>query len=269
MSILLSTAFCPPVEYFAAIATDLEGLAESIDGVYGKLKPAELIIEAHENYQKQSWRNRTRIYAADGALNLNYPIKHSDLHLPISKVQIDYSTNWKLKHKRAIISAYRTSAYFEYYQDDFFEIFDRDIESLLEFNTTLTLFFLDKIGIPVNLRYTDNYNNSYDNYEEANTISYNDTVKPNSKAVSANYAEVKASAEGVNIINERVWDLREVIHPKRENTILSDLGLKKPYYQVFASKYGFLSSMSIMDLLFNEGPDSIVFLKNLKTLHQK
>jgi hypothetical protein len=54
-----------------------------------------------------------------------------------------------------------------------------------------------------------------------------------------------------------------VIHPKRENGILCDLGLEKPYFQVFSRKYGFQKDLSIMDLLFNEGPDSIVFLKQL------
>ena len=58
-------------------------------------------------------------------------------------------------------------------------------------------------------------------------------------------------------------DLREAIHPKRENSILEDLGLKKPYFQVFAQKHGFQSDLSIMDLLFNEGPESILYLISL------
>lgn len=59
-------------------------------------------------------------------------------------------------------------------------------------------------------------------------------------------------------------DFREVIHPKRDNTILRDLGLERPYYQVFSEKYGFVPHLSIMDLLFNEGPDSILWLKSLR-----
>ena len=58
-------------------------------------------------------------------------------------------------------------------------------------------------------------------------------------------------------------DLREVIHPKRPDNILEKLELNKPYFQVFAEKHGFIPNLSIMDLLFNEGPDSIIFLKNL------
>ena len=58
-----------------------------------------------------------------------------------------------------------------------------------------------------------------------------------------------------------VEDYREVLHPKRPNNVLKDLGLEKPYFQVFARKYGFISDLSIMDLLFNEGPESICYLK--------
>jgi hypothetical protein len=57
-------------------------------------------------------------------------------------------------------------------------------------------------------------------------------------------------------------DWRYRLHPKRPSTVLSDLQLEKPYFQVFARKYGFVSDLSIMDLLFNEGPESITFLMN-------
>jgi hypothetical protein len=71
---------------------------------------------------------------------------------------------------------------------------------------------------------------------------------------------VVEGTDGEQVVCE---DLREVIHPKRPNTILSDLTLEKPYFQVFAPKYGFKSDLSIMDLLFNEGPDSILYLKKI------
>ena len=58
-------------------------------------------------------------------------------------------------------------------------------------------------------------------------------------------------------------DHRYDITPKRPDTILASLGLEKPYYQVFASKFGFTPNLSIMDLLFNMGPESILYIKNL------
>ncbi len=60
---------------------------------------------------------------------------------------------------------------------------------------------------------------------------------------------------------EEADDYRTAIHPKREDTVLADLGLDKPYYQVFQGRMGgFTPKLSCLDLLFNEGPDSIMWL---------
>jgi hypothetical protein len=92
-------------------------------------------------------------------------------------------------------------------------------------------FFIEKTGIAVNLHTTEAY-----------------------------------SREGIVCTNgeeESCTDLREAIHPKRPNSILKDMELEKPYFQVFSRKHGFQSDLSIMDLLFNEGPESILYLKSL------
>ena len=114
------------------------------------------------------------------------------------------------------------SAYFEYYKDELFAILESGYERLFDLNLALIRFFVEKIGLKVDIRLTEDYE------REPGMV-----------------------------------DLRESIHPKRPNSILSDLELEKPYFQVFAPKYGFMSDLSIMDLLFNEGPDSILYLKNL------
>ena len=213
---LLGIAYFPPVSYFALIA---KGMVLSPENTI----PSIVYIEACENYQKQSWRNRCRILAADGPAYLNFPIVHEGSHeLPITEIKVDYSTPWVLKTKRAIASAYESSAFFDYYKDDLFSILDSHPETLFELDMRIIRFFLDKTGIAADLRLTD-------------------TFQPFSG----------------------VEDYREVLHPKRPNTVLKDLGLEKPYFQVFARKYGFTSDLSIMDLLFNEGPDSICYLKNL------
>ena len=213
---LLGIAWFPPVSYFALIA---KGMVLSPENTI----PSIVYIEACENYQKQSWRNRCRILAADGPAYLNFPIVHEGSHeLPITAIKVDYSTPWVLKTKRAIASAYESSAFFDYYKDELFAILDSHPETLFELDMRIIRFFLDKTGIAADLRLTD-------------------TFQPFSG----------------------VEDYREVLHPKRPNTVLKDLGLEKPYFQVFARKYGFTSDLSIMDLLFNEGPDSICYLKNL------
>ena len=199
-----------------------------------ELSPSVVYIEACENYQKQSYRNRCRFYAADGVQALSFPIIHEEgtYKHPVKDIKVDYSTPWLQQHKRAIVSAYRTSAYFEYYQDELFAILDSCPERLIDLNMALLRFFIEKTGIEVDLRLTEEY-------------SKDGIVKD-------------ATGNEVACV-----DLREAIHPKRPNTILKDLALEKPYFQVFAPKYGFQSDMSIMDLLFNEGPDSILYLKRI------
>ena len=199
-----------------------------------ELSPSVVYIEACENYQKQSYRNRCRFYAADGVQPLSFPVVHEGgtYKHPVNEIRVDYSTPWLLQHKRAIVSAYRTSAYFEYYQDELFDILDSRPERLLDLNMALLRFFIEKTGLAVDLRLTQEY------------------------AADG----VITGPDGTSVICE---DLREVIHPKRPNTVLQDMRLEKPYFQVFAPKYGFRSDLSIMDLLFNEGPDSILYLKNL------
>ena len=239
MAKLLTTAYFPPISYFAAIAQEMEGLIR-IKGedrrsiLSSPLSPSVIYIEACENYQKQSYRNRCHFYAADGMQSLSFPIIHeSGTHKrPISEIKIDYSKPWVMQHKRAIISAYRTSAYFEYYQDELFEILDSRPERLIDLNTKLLRFFLEKTSILADIRMTENF------------VSAGDAIE----------------SQDEQIVCE---DLREAIHPKRQDTILKDLELEKPYFQVFAEKHGFIQNLSIMDLLFNEGPDSITFLKKL------
>ena len=189
-----------------------------------ELSPSVVYIEACENFQKQSYRNRCRFYGAEGVQTLSFPILHEGgTHkIPISEIKIDYKTPWVQQHERAIISAYGMSAYFDYYKDELFAILEAGHERLFDLNLALIRFFIEKTGIKVDLRLTEDYERE-----------------------------------------PQIEDLREAIHPKRPNTILSELDLEKPYFQVFAPKYGFHSDLSIMDLLFNEGPDSILFLKNI------
>lgn len=199
---LLTTAYFPPVEYFAAIASEY----------------SSFYLEACENYQKQSYRNRCYFYGSQGREMLQVPVVHENgsFNLPITKIRVCYDTPWVIRTERAISSAYSSSAYFEFYRDELFAILDSRPETLWELNLRLIRFFLEKCGIPAEIRFTD--------------------VFEQGKALD--------------------------IHPKRPNAILDDLGLKKPYFQVFARKHGFISNLSIMDLLFNEGPDSISFLRN-------
>ena len=199
-------------------------MAKEITLSADRVSPSVVYIEAWEHYQKQSYRNRCRIYAADGVQDLNFPIVHdgNPFALPIREIRVDYTTPWLIRTQRAIESAYKSAPFFDHYRDSLFALMDTCPERLLDWNLSLTRWCLERLHLPVEIRLTEAF------------------VKPGDDRFGQ--------------------DLREVIHPKRSNPILQDLGLDRPYYQVFAPKSGFIPNLSILDLLFNEGPDAVSWL---------
>lgn len=217
---LLSTAFFPPLSWFAAAAEDWGRIVAS-----NPSSVCDVYLEAHENYCKQSYRNRCIIASANGPEAISVPVVHEGdiFHTPIINIKVDYEDPWVKKAKRAIESAYSTSAYFEYYKDDIFAILDSGIPTLWDLNLAIINFFIKKIRLGIRIVPTTTF------------------VIPDQQG---RYDK----------------DYRNLIHPKKENTILKELNLEKPYFQVFAGKYGFQSDLSVMDLLFNEGPQSLLYL---------
>ena len=187
-----------------------------------RVSPSTVYLEACESYRKQTWRNRCCILAGDGVQMLQVPVVHAG-SMQISDIQVDWSTPWLVRSQRALDAAYYTSAYYEYYRDELFEIMDRRAALLWDWNLSLIRFLLDKTGIACTLVTTDSF-------------------------------EVPGTVPD---------DYRYDIHPKRPNTVLRDLGLEKPYYQVFSDRFGFTPGLSALDLLFNEGPDALLWLKRV------
>src|ERR1035437_8126277 len=96
--ILISTAYLPPTEYFSVIS-----------------KADEILLEKEENYQKQTFRNRSYILSASGPLSLSIPVFQGSLHkTQIKDIKIDYSKRWQQVHLRAMTAAYSSSPYFEF-----------------------------------------------------------------------------------------------------------------------------------------------------------
>ncbi len=188
-----------------------------------RVLPSHAQVELQENYQKQSYRNRCYILSADGAQMLQVPVVHGT-SWAMADVRVDYATPWVVRTQRALDTAYETAAYYEYYRDEVFALLDARPETLWELNLSTAQFLLDKMGVAAEL------------------------------APSAQFAIPGSVAD----------DYRYAVHPKRNDTVLRDLGLEKPYYQVFRDRMGgFTPRLSGLDLLFNEGPDSIGWIKRL------
>jgi hypothetical protein len=195
---------------------------------------ARVQIESGEMYQKQSYRTRCHINGANGLLVLTLPVRRSAAKgeesshkIPTSELLIDYSKPWLLQHKRALEAAYMSSPFFEYYMDDIYEILDSGEESLLKMNTGLTLKIAELAGVETPVELTDG-----------------SFIVPGSE----------------QLVQMGIEDLRDSIHPKKPAQLLERLQMNKPYWQVFTNKQGFVPNLSILDLLFNEGPNAISYL---------
>jgi hypothetical protein len=169
-------------------------------------------IEACENYEKQSWRNRFRILTANGPIDLSIPIINgSSPGQPIREVRIDYRQNWQKIHFRSVESAYRHSPFYEFLIDGISFLWDIDEEYLFDYNIIAMKAVLRLMKSEVDIRLTAKYQ------------------KPDYYGLG---------------------DFRYSIHPKakKQGTGYEPV----PYHQVFSDRFGFIQNLSILDWLFND-----------------
>lgn len=206
MDIYLTSAYLAPVQHYAKF-----------------LSAQRIFIEQHDNYIKQTYRNRCSIVSANGEIPLSIPVEHSSKNKTTMKdIRIAGHGNWQHMHWNAIISAYNSTPFFEYYQDDFHPFYHKKYDFLFDFNEELRILALNLLNIDLpEIKYTEYYNTDF----EENEI-----------------------------------DLREVIHPKKDWKALDSGFIPVNYYQVFNQKLGFIPNMSIIDLLFNMGNESQIVL---------
>ena len=209
---LLSTTYFGPVQWYQKL-----------------YRYDTILIEQHEAFSKQTYRNRCLIATTQGVQALTIPIEHSN-HSPssvfdVQSIRISDHGNWRHLHWQAIQSAYGESPFFEYYEDDLRPFFvNRDWERLIDFNDAICQTMCQLLDIHPHILRTAQFT-------------------PNTQLACSPTPPS---------------DFRELIHPKHP---LPDADFTaKPYYQVYSQKHGFLPNLSILDLLFNMGPESIYYL---------
>ena len=192
--------YFPSIRYMAALMND-----------------SSVNINLHCHYQKQTYRNRCKIYGANGPLNLTIPIRHtkSNEHQKDGNVKIMWEQDWQKQHWKSLTSAYRSSPFFEFYEDELQEVFYQQPENLMEYNLNLISCLLSWLEADINFIFADQY--------------------------------IKFTADENRLIQAKNMPVE-----------------KLPYYtQVFENKYGFIANLSVIDLIFNLGPQSRYYLENL------
>ena len=176
----------------------------------------KLIFEINDNFQKQTHRNRTYIYGANGLLLLSIPVIHSQKNRKKFKdVKIAYDYDWLTQHLKSFQISYRSSPFFEYYEDKLVDLYVRREKYLYDFNLRSIDVLFDMLQINLEYDFTKGYNEQY-----SDILDYRN-----------NYKKLNSSFK------------------------------IKEYTQVFESKHGYIENLSVLDLIFNEGPNAINFLK--------
>ncbi|WP_046757406.1 WbqC family protein [Kordia jejudonensis] len=122
-------------------------------------KAEAIVFEMEDNFQKQTYRNRTYIYGANGKLMLNVPVRHSkkDKNQKYKDIRIANETAWQRLHWKSLESAYRTSPFFEYYEDELRSLFEKRYEFLMDVNLESFQLINDCLQLAVKTSKTDAY----------------------------------------------------------------------------------------------------------------
>jgi len=203
MTALLSTAFFPNVQYMS------------------KFLAHEVVIEMYETYPKQTYRNRCNILSANGVLPLSVPVQ-KNFHTLTKDIRIDYSEMWQRNHLTALKSAYKNSAFYDYYFYKFEPFFERKETFLIDLNEKVLQTLFSVLKIDANYLYTTDY--IFD-------------------------------STGCD-------DFRDSINPKPSKNRPDEAFVPKPYTQVFCDRFDFMPNLSVLDLIFNVGPESRDYLSN-------
>jgi hypothetical protein len=167
--VLLPTAYLGPIQYYSKL-----------------LKYGEALIEHHEHFPKQTYRNRCNIYGANGQLTLSIPLQKRGERTPVKDVRISYEQPWQKLHWRSFESAYRCSPFFEFYEDDLAPFYEKEYEFLIDFNADLHQLVCGLLKINNNTKPTREYEKT-----PANAVDLRELISPKIPVEADKEFEVK------------------------------------------------------------------------------
>jgi hypothetical protein len=201
INIIIHPTYFPNIAHFTAIAN-----------------AKDVMFEVDDNFLKQTYRNRTYIYGANGKLALNIPVIHTQKNRQKYRdVKIFNETKWQDLHWKSLLSAYRTSPFFEFYEDELQPLFHTKADYILDYNLKCFEVICDCLQLDLQTSKSEVYQKTIENTS----------------------------------------DFRYLVNAKKEQPQAFDR-----YTQVFSDKHGFIPNLSILDLLFNEGPNALNYLES-------
>ncbi|MET4075012.1 WbqC family protein [Hymenobacter sp. UYCo722] len=198
------------------------------------LRADGILLEAHEHYRKQTYRNRCLIRTAQGVQQLTVPVLDGNRaeKVSVAEIEVDYRQNWIHRHWRTLQTAYGNSPYFEYYADYLHDIYVNKPALLFDLNQQFLRLLLKCFRITLPLQLTTEYHARYP-------------------------AQPSADNAGLLAAHPSIADRRDWLTPKAapktpEPDTPAASALVRPYPQVFGP--GFEPGLSVLDLLFSQGP---------------
>ncbi len=228
MTALFSTAYLPPVQYVAAI-----------------LQHTGIQIETTETFPKQTYRNRALIMTADGVRPLIVPVVRTQgNHSRTEDIAIDYRTRWNVVHLRTLEAAYAASPYYFYYKDGLCTILESRHERLLELNQALLAWLQKCLKTNVKVEFTTDWLPLGPASAPAHPHDYRNAFSPKTTAHRPLPTDHRPLPTAHWPLATGHWPLTT-----------------EPYYQVFSDRHPFTPGLSIVDLLFNLGPEAAGYLQ--------
>ena len=190
-------------------------------------KAEKLCIDVAEHFEKMTYRNKYFITGANGGIQLSIPLENGrEQRAPMGGIQIHNRERWQIQHWRTIVSVYKRTPFFEYYEHSLESLFTQEFNLLTDFNLASIHWLKQQLKC---------------NFEEEQLSVY-----------KKDYPEA-------------TFDFRQKFKPGAEKQGIAGAG---SYYQVFSDRNGFLPNLSMLDLLFAEGPHAISWLQQHEELIQ-
>ncbi len=215
-------------------------------GYFDRIDASDIhIVLNHVQFEKNSFTNRNKIKTAQGATWLTVPLltKGKFGGLAIQTIEIDNKSKWTKKHLTSIHQNYRKTPFFENYFSELEKIYKQEWANLNQLVSKLNTLFLEWLKIDTKIIYSSDLKiNSTKSKLVLDLCKKMKTTKYISGAVGKDYLETEV------FIQNQI----EVVFQNYQHPI---------YNQLYQSKSSFEPYMSILDLLFNHGENSLEIIK--------